>query len=115
MRTTFWIAATCAFLLAGKASAQGTASDVRCLVVSNAYAKGANDPKAQEIAKSARLFYGGRLSMRDVGGIGRELAAQQKQITPANAGPIMNSCAQEMSRSLGALEAVGRPQQPGKK
>jgi hypothetical protein len=37
-----------------------------------------------------------------------------KQITGANAGPIMNACAQAMSRSLATLEAAGRRSQTGK-
>jgi hypothetical protein len=115
MKAKMWIMGACALLVVGKASAQGSASDVRCLLVSNAFANGANDSKAKEIARSARLFYGGRVSTRDSAGLGRELAAQQKQLTSTNAGPVMNSCAQEMTRRLEALEALGKGRQPARR
>jgi hypothetical protein len=115
MIAKMWIMAACALLVVGQASAQGSASDVRCLLVSNAFANGANDVKAKEIARSARLFYGGRLSTRESAGLRREFAAQQKQLTPANAGPVMNSCAKEMTRRLEALEASGKGDQPARR
>jgi hypothetical protein len=103
-----------AVILSGAAVAQPAVSDARCLVVSNIFANGAKDPKAKDIANSARLFYGGRLSARNNARVEREIATQMKQITGANAGPIMNACAQAMSRSLATLEAAGRRSQTGK-
>jgi hypothetical protein len=93
-----------AILFAAPAAAQDVMSDTRCLMVSNVFSKGAKDPKAKQVAGSALLFYGGRVSNLSSAQIQAAFAAQQKLVTPANAGSIMTACANSMQRSLQMLQ-----------
>ncbi len=90
------------------ASAQGMDSNVRCLLVSNAFSNGAKDAKAKSLANAAKLFYGGRVSALPQSQIQAGLTAQRQQITAANAGQIMAACAQAMDRALKSIQAAGQ-------
>ena len=97
------------YVVATPASAQSTASDAKCLIVSNVFAKAATDPKAREAAKLASFFYLGRLDGRvPVSQLEAALIAQQKGLTAANAGPVMNECNQFIARRSAALQALGQ-------
>ncbi len=90
------------------AAAQGANSDIRCLVVSNLFAKAAKEAKAKEVASSAMLFYGGRVSALSNAQIEAGLLAQGKLVTAANAPTTMNECAQAMNRGVQKLQTVGQ-------
>lgn len=93
---------------AAEASAQGMDMNVRCLLVSNAFANAAKDAKAKEVANAAKLFYGGRVSTLPGAQLQASLLAQQKQISPANVGTTMTACAQNMDRALKTIQAAGQ-------
>jgi hypothetical protein len=91
-----------------QAAAQNMGSDVRCLIVSNLFAKNAKEAKARTLASSVRLFYGGRVSALSAAQIQSAVVAQQKQVTSANAGTTMNACAQSMDQALRKIQAAGQ-------
>ncbi len=101
--------ALASYAVATPASAQSTASDAKCLMVSNVFAKAATDPKAREAANLASFFYLGRLDGRlSASQLADALIAQQKGLTAANAGPVMNECNRFMARRSAALQALGQ-------
>jgi hypothetical protein len=89
------------------AAAQSASNDIRCLIVSNLFAKGAKQEKAKALASSARLFYGGRVSALPAGQIQAGMLEQQKQLTVASSGPTMNACARGMDEALKKIQNVG--------
>ncbi len=100
----------------GATGAQAQSVDnVRCLLASNLFANGAKDTKAKTLANAARLFYAGRVSALPGAQIQVALTSQQKLLTPANAGPTMTACAQNMDRALKALQAASQKLQPAPK
>ena len=113
-RTTLFLALASA-VFAAPASAQDRMSDVRCLMVSNVFAKGAKEANAKQVAASAMLFYGGRVSSLSASQIQAAFALQQKQVTPANAGATMTACANAMQRSLQTLQGAAAKLAPPKK
>jgi hypothetical protein len=97
------------------AAAQAT-NDVRCLMASNLFAKGATDPKARRFAESAKFFYLGRISGRlNEQQVRAQMLAQQKTITPANAGNVMTACARQMQSGAAMVERVGKQLAPREK
>lgn len=92
---------------AAPSSAQDKASDVRCMLVSNVFANNGKDPQAKQFASAANLFYSGRVSALPSATISTALAAEAKQLTTANAAPIMNACAERMTESLKQLQTLG--------
>ena len=114
MRTLITAASFIAMLgaFAAPALAQNTASDVRCLLVSNVFANSEKNPKAKQVASAASLFYSGRVSALPDATIHSSLEAEAKQLTVANAAPTMTACAQRMTRALQQLQpSEGKVQQ----
>jgi hypothetical protein len=77
------------------ALAQGQPSDLKCLLLSNLYAKAATDEKAKTTALQASFFYLGRMT-----GPAPELQArlleEAKTIDPAKSSDAMEACAKAM-------------------
>jgi hypothetical protein len=113
-RTIFTAAAALVALAPAQAVAQNTANDVRCLIVSNVFAKSAKEAKAKELANSAMLFYAGRVSSLSNAQIEAGLSAQQKEVNATNAGPTMKACASAIDGALKNISAVGQKLQPPK-
>lgn len=102
----FFALASC--LANAPAAAQSTASDVRCLLVSGAFAK-AKDPKARSAARVVSAYYMGRVDSRlSTSQLQTALVAEEKGITPANAGSTMNSCSRFMAQRNAAMQALGQ-------
>lgn len=98
-------------VLAAPAAAHGqsVSDDVRCLLVSNAFAKGAQQEQARRVAGASAAFYLGRLSGRtDAGAIGSAMRTQPAGINQKNAGPVMNACAARMTQAERSLQALAR-------
>ena len=93
---------------AAPALAQDANSDIRCMMVSNLFSKAAKEAKAKEVASSAALFYGGRVSAYSNAQIESGMVSQSKQINPTNASAAMNECAQAMNRALQKIQGVGQ-------
>jgi hypothetical protein len=81
--------------------------DVRCFLLSNAFAKSATDPKARATAAATLTFYLGRLDGRASPAV---IAATIKRvgptIDPKAAGPQMGACAQRMGQSEQTIQAA---------
>lgn len=108
--TRIAIAAT--LLMTGGAAAAQTASDVQCMVLSNAFAKNAKEANAQKLAESAFYFYLGRVSDSTTPAqLKSQLEAQGKTITDATAGPAMNTCVKALAAKVQMIQSLG-PQPP---
>ena len=103
-----------ASVLATPASAQA-GNDVQCLLASNLFAKAAKDPKARTAAEASKLYYLGRIHGRlNATQLKAELLAQQKAISPKNAGAIMNGCARQMESGIKLIQSVTQQLAPKK-
>ncbi len=103
-------AAMLAMGMAAPLDAQSVNDDVRCLLVSNAFARGEKDPAKNQIAKIAGAFYLGRLDTRlSTAELKAALLAQSKTMTPAAAGPVMNGCVRRLLQKSGAAGPANPP------
>ena len=95
----------------GRAQSQG---DVRCLMLSNAFAKslnasGSTNTEAQKAAQSAALFYLGKVDGRwSDAQLRATVTQQQKTISVANAGAGMQKCMQQMQASAKKMQEIRR-------
>lgn len=107
------IALATALLATATGGAAQTASDAQCIVVSNAFAAQAKDPKQQQIAEASVYFYLGRIgSQMTAAQLKTLLDAQAKTLTQANAGPTMSKCAAAIQAKVEMLESIGKPAKP---
>lgn len=91
---------------AAPASAQST-GDVRCLIVSNLFAKMSKDPKQKAIAEMSKFYYLGRLHGRIAPAqLQAQAVAQAKTLTQANAGPAMTACARQLQAGARSVETT---------
>ena len=99
----FLLAAGLLAFTAAPASAQSP-SDVRCLLVSNFFAKVSKDEKARRRAENASYFYLGRSAGRfNDAQLKAALDAEQKSLKSSNAGPLMAACSQYMNINVNRL------------
>lgn len=109
------LAALAALLAAAPASAQA-GGDVKCLLASNLFAKAAKDPKTRTAAEASKLYYLGRIHVRlNAAQLKAEMIAQQKTISPKNAGVVMNACARQMESGIKMVQGVTQQITPKKK
>ena len=111
MKVTHFALAAALLVASGAAAAQ-SASDARCILLANAYAKQSKDPAAQKMAESSVYFYLGRIASQATAAQMKSLFDQQaKTITDANAGGLMGECVKgveskiEMMQTLAAQDA----------
>jgi hypothetical protein len=99
--------------MAAPAPAQTVADDVRCLLLSNAFAQGATEEAARQASARTLLFYLGRLDARaDPQAV--KSAFQTGKIDPKTASTDMGACAQRVENAVQAMESLGKPPEPGK-
>lgn len=103
---------TLALLPPVTAQAQSQPSDLRCLLLSNIYAKQAEDEKARAAALQASFFYLGRVT-GPAADIRARLSEEAKSLSP-NGGDAMAACANAMVKRAEELSAgtQPRPAQP---
>jgi hypothetical protein len=108
-----------ALLMTGGAATAQSATDVGCIIVSNAFAKSAKDENARKTAEATVYFYLGRV--RDGATVAQLKALfdqQAKTITDTNAGPMMNACVKGLQTKAELVQSLGGQQpaqQPPKK
>ena len=111
------IAAAALFSMSGAAAAQ-TATDARCILLSNVFAKQSKDANAQKTAEASFYFYLGRISNSETAAQMKALFDQQsKTITDANAGGLMGECAKGVQAKVQLLQGLAgqaQPAQPAK-
>lgn len=103
------ILAASALFLATGAAAVPSATDARCVVLSNVYASDTSDPKAQKIAEAAFYFYLGRIGQVTAIEIKSMFEQQGKTITDASAGGLMDGCVKEFQSRLQLIQSLGSP------
>lgn len=103
VRTAF--AAVAMAVMVTPASAQAPLNDVRCLLVSNLFAKGAKDPKQRTLAEVSKYYYLGRIQGRlNAAQLKAQALAQAKTLTPATAGTAMTACAKQLQAAARSVE-----------
>jgi hypothetical protein len=96
------------------ASAQAV-NDVRCLLVSNLFAKAAKDPKAKALAEASKYYYLGKLQGRvSPAQLKTQAIAQAKTVNAKDAGPFMNDCAKQLQSTVQTTEATLKQAAGGK-
>lgn len=116
VRTIILAAAGSALLFSTGAAAQASA-DVRCLILSNAFAKTGINPQAKKAAESSAFYYLGRIDGR-IGDaqLRAALEGHAKTIKAATAGAEMQACVRRMQASGMRVQSLApRPPQPAAK
>jgi hypothetical protein len=99
--------------MAAPAPAQTIADDVQCLVLSNAFATGGKEEAARQAGARTLVFYLGRLDARgDPQAV--KNAVQTVKIDPKTAAADMSACAARYERAVQAIQALGKPPEPGR-
>lgn len=97
--------------IAMPASAQSVPDDVRCLALSNAFAKSAKDENAQQAATRALLFYLGRLDARgDEQAV--KTAMQSSKIDPKAASDEMTACSNRFASAAQKMQSLVKSAAP---
>ena len=110
---TVTIALAAALLATSGAAAAQSATDARCILLSNVFAQQAKDDSAKKAAQAAMYFYLGRIgSSATAPQLKALFEAQGKTITNANAGTLMNECAKGVQTKLDLLQSLSPAQQP---
>lgn len=101
-----------ALLASGAGASAQSATDAQCIVLSNAFAAQAKDPKAQKIAEATIYFYLGRIAnTMTAPQLKTLLETQGKTLNQQNAGPTMEKCAAAVQAKVSLLESLA-PAQP---
>jgi hypothetical protein len=101
------LAAVVAVGLGGTPAHAQNVNDIRCALVSNAFAKSAKDQKAKRMAEGSLYFYFGRIAGRlNQAQLSAGFLAQQKAITRANAAQTMQTCFLNAQRSVKGVLSV---------
>ena len=103
-----------ALVATGGTAAAQTATEARCIILSNAFARQAKDADAQKLAEASIYFYLGRIAGNPTPAQMKAVMDQQaKTITEANAGPLMRDCALPVQSKVALLASLnGPPEQP---
>ncbi|RYD81698.1 MAG: hypothetical protein EOP61_42700 [Sphingomonadales bacterium] len=99
--------------IAVSASAQSVPDDVRCLALSNTFAKNATEEPARQAASKALLFYLGRLDARgDPAAV--KSAIQSAKIDSKTAPADMSACLARVKNAARSIETVGKAPPAGR-
>ena len=107
------IAIAAVLLTASGTAVAQTASDARCLLLSNAFAKQSKDATAQKLAEDSLYFYLGRIAGQPTTAQLKAMFDQQdKTITDANAGAVMGDCVKAVQAKVQLLQNVAAAVRP---
>jgi hypothetical protein len=110
------IAIAAALLTTSGAAFAQTATDARCLLLSNAFAKQAKDATARKLAEDSLYFYLGRIPGQPTTAQLKAMFDQQdKTITDANAGAVMGECVNAVRAKVQLLQDVAAQARPATK
>jgi len=99
------IGCLCVLSISSPAMADG-AGDVKCILASNIFVKGARDESMRKIAADAAFFYLGRMDRYSPSQLRSLIVQQRKSITAANSGAIMNACARSMASAGKSFDSL---------
>jgi hypothetical protein len=111
MRSSFLfsVAAFTVATLAAPAIAQDAASDVRCVLVANAFAATEKEVDKKQFATQTAHFFYGRVDARlTPPQLKAQVIAVSKTLTPQNLAPTMNACVTRLKDRLGVMQQIGR-------
>ena len=103
-------------VLASAPGAAQSASDVRCLVLANGFAKGGSTAEAKQAGQLAAHYFLGKVEGRSNDAqLRAAIAQQQKTIVVARAGADMQTCMQQITASAKKLQGAGGQPAPKRK
>jgi len=115
MKTLLTVTAAALLMTTGAASAQ-SANDIKCMILSNAFAKNTKDPDSQKAAEAALYFYLGRVpDGASPSQLKTLLDTQGKTLTDATAGAMMNACVKTIENKVQMLQSLAPPPATTKK
>jgi hypothetical protein len=94
--------------LSGAAVAQTVSDEVRCVLLSNAVATTANNPRGRQIGASVGAYFMGRLDTRPPAQVKAAIAGQKKRIVQSEATSAMNACVARAGRAEAQLRALAK-------
>jgi hypothetical protein len=101
--------------LVSSAQAQTVPDDVRCLLLSNMFAKQGGNERGRQVAAQSLLFFAGRLDARaNTQAVTAAMRAQRSAIDAKTASTGMSACAVRVQRAQQMLQAAGRAAAPPK-
>ena len=101
----FALAATALLSLSSAATAQ-SATDARCVILSNVFAKQAKDDDARKLAEASMYFYLGRIGHATSAQVKAQFDQQSKTITDTNAGGLMADCVKGFQSELQLVQGL---------
>lgn len=105
----FPVALSFAATLAAPAFAQDAASDVRCMMVANAFASTEKDePKKRYAIEAAQYFYGRVDARLTPVQLKAQVMAIAKTLTTPMMAPTMNACVQRVQKSRAVMQQIGK-------
>jgi hypothetical protein len=100
---------------AAPAVAQDPGSDVRCLLVSNVFARIEADATRKQLAQASAVYFTGRAAARlSPAQIKAQIVAQSKSVDKTTGGPIMTACAKRFQQDQRMMQAIGQDLQKTK-
>jgi hypothetical protein len=112
MKPVLMVTAAALLMSSGAATAQ-SATDIKCMILSNVFAKNSKDAESQKAAEAALYFYLGRLSdSATAAQLKTQLDAQGKTLTDATAGTMMNACVKTIESKVQMLQSLAPPPPP---
>ena len=113
MKITTNIALAAALLATSATASAQSATDARCLVLSNAFAQQTKDANQQKLAEDTIYFYLGRINGQPTAAQLKTILDQQaKTITNATAGAQMGDCVKAVQTKVELLQSLSQSAQP---
>ena len=97
-----------AMAVSAPAGAQTVTDEVRCVLLSNAFAAGSKDPHARQVGASVGSYFMGRLEARQSSQVKAAMAGQNKQMPANQAVSAMNACAARATQAEARLRALAK-------
>jgi hypothetical protein len=94
--------------LAAPADAQSVDDEVRCVLLSNAMAGGADNPRGRQIGASVGAYFMGRLDARPPAQVKAAIAGQKRKMKAAAAATAMNACVARAGRAEARLRQLAQ-------
>ncbi|QQV76712.1 hypothetical protein H5J25_15010 [Sphingomonas aliaeris] len=109
-RTIISSVALCAIgAIAAPANAQDAGSDIRCILVSNVFARIETDATRKQLAQASAMYFTGRVTARlSAPQIKAQILAQSKSVDKNNGGPIMTACAKRFQQDQRMMQGIGQ-------
>ena len=112
MKSTIFLAAIALVAPVTAASAQ-SATDARCIVLSNVFAREAKDAPAKQLAEASLYFYLGRLTtVPTAAQLKSALDSAGATITDTNAGSLMADCVKPVQQRIQVLADLSQQAKP---